>query len=144
MKHTFAPLTFTESMKTGVTGIDEEHLILVNMLNMADEQLTDDSGRILLEDIVRDLLSYALYHFDNEEALMLENHYPDLPREMHFQEHRKFSATVAGLQQDISHGKPVSRDELLGFLKEWLVTHILGTDKQLGEFLSKLDPSTQP
>lgn len=140
MSQTYDPLTCTDSMKTGVAGIDEEHLILVNMLNMAGEQLTDGSGRMQLEEIIRDLLSYALYHFDNEEELMLESHYPDVLREKHFQEHRKFSAAVARLQQDLSDGKQVSRDELLGFLKAWLVNHILDTDKQLGEFLCQQDP----
>jgi hemerythrin len=142
MSHRFEPITCTENLKTGIAGIDEEHLILVNMLNMAGEQLTDSSSRMQLQDIVRDLMSYALYHFDNEEELMQENAYPAEDMEKHFMEHRNFSATVAQLQQDISQGKLVSRDELLGFLKTWLLNHILGTDKRLGVFLANLDPAS--
>lgn len=144
MSQSCGPLTCTDDMKTGVASIDDEHLILVNMLNMANEQLTD-GGDMQLDEIIRDLLSYALYHFDNEEELMLKNHYPEVLREKHFQEHRKFSAAVARFQQDISQGKPVSGGALLDFLQAWLVNHILDTDKQLGEFLCQHDPlSSKP
>ncbi|MCK9605644.1 MAG: hemerythrin family protein [Methylomonas sp.] len=141
MSESYPYIIQPEDIHTGITGIDQEHQILVNMLNIASEQLTDDCGRLSNEEIIRDLLSYALYHFDNEEALMLEYQYPTAEREKHVREHRDFSTSVAQLRLAANKGKRVTREELLNFLKAWFVKHISGTDKQLAIFLGKLDPS---
>lgn len=128
-------ITWNDSMKTGIASIDEQHQILVNMLNIANDKLTNNSSHRVLNEIVHDLISYALYHFDTEEELMLAHRYPGEAQQLHFQEHRDFSAKVAKIQNDISHGRLVSPQDLLSFLKAWLVNHILGTDKKMAEFL---------
>lgn len=138
MKVGYEPIVWNESLMTGVESIDEQHQILVNMLNEANHRLTESSGRDVLEEIVRDLMSYALYHFDNEEEMMVENAYTPEEQEAHFREHRSFSAKVSGLQQDLRQGKLISREELLSFLNGWLINHILHTDMQLAKFLNKV------
>jgi len=135
MNDEYQSITWSESMATGVASIDEQHQMLVNMLNFAAEQLTNSSSRLQTQDIIRDLMSYALYHFDTEEELMVAHAYPADDQNKHFEEHRNFSATVAQLQSDIKQGKLITRDELLSFLKSWLIGHIMDTDKQLGKFL---------
>lgn len=133
---------WSDAMMTGIASIDEQHQILVNMLNMANDKLTNNTSRRVLEEIVRDLISYALYHFDTEEELMMTQRYPSDAQQQHFQEHRGFSAKVAKIQEDISHGQLVSPQDLLRFLKAWLVNHIMGTDKKMAEFL--LNPDNRP
>lgn len=135
MKNDCQAIVWNDSLVTGVQVIDKQHQILVDMLNEANNRLTERSGREVFEEIVHDLLSYALYHFDTEEALMVTHHYDQSLQQIHFQEHRNFSRTVAQLQQDLQQNKLISRDELLGFLNGWLVNHIMKTDKQLGSFL---------
>ena len=132
-------ITWTDAMLTGISSIDAQHQILVDMLNVANDKLTNNTSRVELEEIVRDLMSYALYHFDAEEELMLAHEYPSEAQRLHFQEHRGFSAKVAKLQEDIKQGTLVSPQDLLNFLNSWLVNHIMGTDKQLGEFLTHTD-----
>ncbi len=139
MNSEYEIIVWSDAFSVGVAVVDEQHQILVNMLNMAAEQLTNSSGRVQIQEIIRDLMSYALYHFDTEEELMVEHDFPSIDREKHFQEHRSFSATVSLLQQDLNEGKLVGRDTLLGFLKDWLIHHIQGTDKHLGNFLCQSD-----
>jgi hemerythrin-like metal-binding protein len=55
--------------------------------------------------------------------------------EKHSQEHRSFSQQVVALREGLKEGRLVSREELLSFLNNWLVNHILHTDQRLGEFL---------
>jgi hemerythrin-like metal-binding protein len=55
--------------------------------------------------------------------------------EKHRQEHRGFSQQVVALRDGLKEGRLVSREELLSFLNNWLVNHILHTDQRLGEFL---------
>jgi hemerythrin-like metal-binding protein len=140
MEVSHEPIVWSDALMTGVQEIDEQHQILVNMLNEANARLTEYSGHDVLQNIIRDLMSYALYHFDTEEELMVENQYNQVDRENHFREHRGFSDKVSKLQQDLRQGKLVSREELLSFLNGWLINHILKTDMQLGRFLKQSSP----
>ena len=130
-------IIWNETLMTGVKVIDEQHQILVNMINDANSRISENCGREPLEEIVRDLMSYALYHFDTEEEMMLENSYDAQDQEAHFQEHRKFSAKVSALQQELQQGKLFPREKLTSFLYNWLINHILKTDMQLARFLAK-------
>jgi hemerythrin-like metal-binding protein len=134
-----SPLLWNESYNTGVSEVDEQHRILVNTLNEANVKLTDESSLELFEQITRDLLSYALYHFETEEGIMKECGYAEenlTEYELHLHEHRSFSSTVVSIRDGLKLGKRVPRDELLAFLNNWLINHILHTDKLLGAFVA--------
>ena len=132
------PILWNDSYVTGIEAIDRQHQVLVNTLNDANARLASLVTRDLLEDITRDLLSYAIYHFETEEALMREYDYAGVSGDdaaKHQQEHRNFSQQVVSLREGLRDGRLVSREDLLSFLNNWLVNHILHTDKQFGEFL---------
>ncbi len=132
------PLTWNDTFLTGVSHIDEQHRVLVNTLNEANARLGGQPNRQLLDDITRNLLSYALYHFETEESLMQASGYHQAHPEddaKHHMEHREFSQTVVNLRNGIKAGQLVSREELISFLSHWLVNHILNTDKKLGAYL---------
>ncbi len=129
------PLTWRDEFATGVAEIDEQHRILVDTLREADEILRADSSQATLDKITRDLLSYALYHFDTEERLMREYHYAecaDGDAERHLEQHRAFSARVVAVRENLKAGILIPREDLLAFLSDWLVNHILNTDRRLG------------
>lgn len=132
------PIIWQASYFTGVERIDEQHQVLVSTLNEANQRLANGVSRDLLERITRDLLSYALYHFDTEEGLMRDYGYADqsaADADSHQQEHRAFSRRVVAIREDLQDGRLVSREELLSFLNNWLVNHIQHTDKKFGVFL---------
>ncbi len=134
------PILWNDSYLTGVDRIDEQHKVLVNTLNEANARLSISVTRELLEQITRDLLSYAIYHFETEESLMREYDYAGqsaTDAEQHRQEHRGFSQQVVALRDGLRDGRLVSREELLSFLNNWLINHILNTDKRFGEFLNR-------
>jgi hemerythrin len=131
----YKPMVWQDSFDTGVEEIDEQHRILVNTINEAGVTLSENSNMEVLEQITNDLLSYALYHFETEEELMHQNEYTEGDMDAHLAQHRDFSATVVGVKDGIRSGKPISKDDLLSFLQNWLVNHILNTDKKLGAFI---------
>lgn len=131
-------IAWEKSFETGIDDIDDQHRILVNTLNEVDQKLTDDTSLETLETITKDLLSYALYHFETEEEMMHEYHYKEHHSndfESHMKQHRDFSAKVVDIRESIKLGHPINKDELLSFLTSWLINHINKTDKKLGEFL---------
>lgn len=132
-------IVWSDKLLTGVTEIDEQHRILVNSINEANSRLSSEAvNSEILEKITKDLLSYALYHFETEEELMQEFNYAQTQGEdldTHQRQHREFSATVVSVREGLKAGKLISREDLLTFLNGWLINHILNTDKRLGEFI---------
>jgi hemerythrin-like metal-binding protein len=138
MSTPYQPLLWTDAYATGVSEIDEQHMILVHTLNEAGVKLANNPSHALLEQITQDLLSYALYHFDTEEGLMQEYGYPDGPGSdmvEHLEQHRSFSAKVVAVREGLKDGVSISSNDLLDFLNTWLVNHILNTDKKLGAYI---------
>lgn len=133
-----SPLVWNENFATGVPEIDEQHMILVHTLNEAGTKLDKDASIETLQQITQDLLSYALYHFETEEELMQEYGYAERAEAdagRHLEQHRAFSTKVVAVREGLKSGTPVAPAELLGFLNDWLVNHILNTDKKLGAFI---------
>jgi hemerythrin-like metal-binding protein len=132
-------IKWSSDYETGVEEIDEQHHILVNTLNEANELLTKEYSLENLQNITKDLLSYALYHFETEEELMQEYNYEsEAPKdyENHMKQHRDFSAKVVDVRDSLKSGNLIGQDELISFLVNWLLNHIDKTDKKLGKFLS--------
>jgi len=127
-------IVWHDKLVTGIGKIDEQHQILVNLLNEANIKLTPNNNAKFLEEITRNLLSYALYHFETEEGLMQKYDYIE-DSDAHIRQHRSFSAKVVAVRNDIKTGIPISREDLLSFLNSWLINHILNTDKQFAAFL---------
>jgi hemerythrin len=129
-------IVWNDDLMTGIEKIDEQHQILVNLFNEANTRLTNNNSAEFLEQITRDLLSYALYHFETEEELMQKYHFTENSNDdTHIKQHRSFSARVVAVRNDIKAGVLISREELLSFLNNWLINHILNTDKKLASFL---------
>ncbi|MEG3619902.1 bacteriohemerythrin [Magnetovibrio sp. PR-2] len=138
MAEVTAPLVWNENYATGVPEIDEQHMILVHTLNEASEKLAEDSSIENLQEITQNLLSYALYHFDTEEELMQEFGYAGGSEEdasSHLKQHRAFSAKVVAVRDGLKSNTPIAAEDLLAFLNDWLINHILNTDKKLGAFI---------
>ncbi len=133
-----APLVWNDSLITGVAEIDEQHHILVHILNEAGEKLSHGASLDDYEAITHELLSYALYHFETEEALMQEYGYaqdeaPDANR--HEAEHRSFTQQVLAVREQLKAGILTPPDILMAFLNDWLLRHIMLTDKRLAAFI---------
>lgn len=131
-------IVWSSEYETGVDDIDEQHQILVNTINEASQKLGEDASVESLETITRDLLSYALYHFEEEEEMMQKYDYKAYSLneyESHMKQHRDFSAKVVAIRESIKEGNPICKDELIEFLTNWLINHINKTDKKLGAYI---------
>jgi hemerythrin len=132
------PIKWSDDMLTGVAEIDRQHRILVGTLNEAKAKLTTEADDPMFEQVTRDLLAYAIYHFNTEEQIMKQYGYAAAALEeagSHLAAHRHFSEQVVALRDDARDGRPGAREALLDFLTNWLTSHIMTTDKKLGQFV---------
>jgi len=136
--HNQAPIVWEQRFDTGVPDIDQQHHVLVSTLNEANQTLLHETRRDAVDRLLQDLLAYALYHFETEEALMQEHGYADhdaTTAQQHVEAHRRFAQRVVNWRNTLDATGDVDRDAMLAFLNGWLQQHILGIDQQLATFL---------
>ena len=119
----------------GVKEIDEEHRVLFQIANEAYEVFGDDYIADKFDNIVgiiTKLKEYAITHFTNEEAYMEKLKYKR--RLSHKIEHMEFLDKVNEIDFDqIDQNQTDALLEIIDFLGNWLVHHILENDKKIGE-----------
>jgi hemerythrin len=119
----------------GVAQIDEHHLHLVELLNKTHRDFLRQAPPDILAELFEELIDYATYHFAAEEKVMLESGFPDI--ENHKREHAKFAREVVDMHDNYLEKQKPFFLEILTFLQDWLKSHILQADGELGRFLAK-------
>lgn len=125
---------FKEEYVTGIEQIDEEHK---RLFEIADETYNLSRKEFLVDkydqviQILKELKEYATMHFEHEEAYMESIGY----KKMFTQkvQHNAFCEKLNSWNlYDIDESSEEIVDEILNFLTNWLVSHILEHDKQIG------------
>lgn len=126
---------FKEEFKTGIDSIDQEHKKLFEIADSAYVTLMDDfipDKYDYIIEILTELADYAAIHFEHEEEYMMSIRYKKLIS--HKVEHQEFSEKIAGYDfSEIDENQKGVILELLDFLNDWLIHHILENDKLIGK-----------
>ena len=129
-------ITWSEVFSVGEPELDSQHrrlLAIINDFHAAQEQ---GAGAASLFQVLNNLVSYAEEHFQAEERRLEETHYPDLLR--HRREHERLMREIFELHGRYERGLPDAAEEVMGFLKSWLLEHILGFDKKYEVHLARV------
>ena len=120
------------NFETGITGIDEQNRVLVGLLNGLAEQLVDHSEHLGFSKLFDELLAYATFHFDAEEAIWQEHFKDDSWIHWHQKSHSDFLEGVNALIADCtSQAHDVVLEKIIKFLTHWLAFHILESDRRM-------------
>jgi hemerythrin-like metal-binding protein len=133
--------SWSERLKTGIDLIDGHHMILLGI--MADVKAAMDSvhDREAGVAALSALSSYTKYHFLAEERIMVQCGYPHL--EFHKEQHRQFTEKIAELGWAYTKDRETVLRDLLVFLKDWLINHILTMDAKIGYWMRSKDESSK-
>lgn len=126
-------MEWNDRLVTGVKEADDQHKKLVSLVNDLYDAMKQGKGKEITDKILDELVKYANYHFGTEETLMTKYGYPDLAN--HKREHENFKVKIKEFLDKKAKGEATLSIEIMNFLKEWLVKHIMGTDKKYGPFL---------
>ena len=123
-----------DKYNTGVTLMDQQHRRLVDLINQLFQCMKDGGDRMMVGEVVDELVNYTITHFRAEEDLLKKNNYPDF--EPHQQIHKNFIETIAGYAEKLKSGDRMPPADIFNFLKDWLISHIEKQDRDgYGEFL---------
>ena len=122
-------------LSVGITAFDTEHQRLVTMVNDLFDAVNAGKGKDRLGPILDLLIGYTVTHFQHEEREMKRLGYPAFDK--HKAEHDALTQQVSDVQRKFASGATAALSiEVMNFLKNWLIKHIMGTDKSYTAFLN--------
>lgn len=124
-------VVWTDELSVGIQEIDEQHKVLVNLLNELSQAIKEHHGNEACLNILDRLVDYTRIHFAVEESLMRIFDYADY--ENHKAEHEQLIEEVQAMRHEIEDDHRKISFKLLHFLKMWLTQHILSSDKEYSE-----------
>lgn len=121
--------------RTGINIIDEEHEKLFELADQLYEvfhnEFIPDKYDYIIE-VVEGLKEYARQHFKDEEEYMMSINYKRLFTQKI--EHQAFMEKIENFDlTTIDEHQKQACLELLSFVNDWLVEHILGNDILIGK-----------
>ncbi len=129
------PIEWNDSFSVGVALFDEQHRQLIAMLNKMIKDPAATTRSETVAEVLTDMTHYAQEHFKSEEDLMIEHDYPLL--EEHRDRHREFQEKAARLCFATIKGQTSVPQELLAYLQQWLIHHILQEDMAFKPFFKQ-------
>ena len=130
-----ALIQWDDSLSVSVVEIDKQHQKLLALINDLHDAMKQGKGKDILAKIIGELCNYAGNHFATEEEYFDKFGYPAAAS--HKLEHINFVKKVSEFKNSFDGGQLALTIEVMNFLKDWLKTHIKGTDKKYGPFFNE-------
>jgi hemerythrin-like metal-binding protein len=87
------------------------------------------------------LLEYTQFHFDREEKIQLKSEYAGFYE--HKQKHQQIIQRLEEVNEELKKGEKEVEEDLVGLVREWIVDHLIQTDKEMTSHLRKFPHSYQ-
>ncbi len=125
-------LPWDDSFDTSLPEVDGQHRRLVTLINALASHVAFRTNIPQLGEMFDELVNYAVYHFQTEEAIWHEYLAGDQSERDHRVTHASFVQEVSRLraQQDACQTARAA-EETLAFLTRWLISHILESDRYM-------------
>lgn len=130
---------FTDDLKTGNAQIDNEHMSLINKINVLMDCCSKGEGITEIIPTLNFVLEYTKEHFMHEEMLQKKYNYSDYQN--HKMKHEAFIKTIENLAQKVNaqNANILILAELNSHLGLWLVNHIKNEDKKIAQYIKSLN-----
>lgn len=112
--------------------IDEDHRLLVDLVNELHSATSRGAGQVVVASILRRTIDSTREHLAREEHIMAQHGFPDL--EAHKQGHDSFMESLYALERQLQAGGITVAAQLSRVLRDWLSLHIRRNDKELRRF----------
>ncbi len=124
-------MLWNEKFAFDIPEIDQQHEKLFGLLDRLDvlaQDIRDGFNCISdIHEVLEELQSYTIYHFEDEERMLHEAEYEFL--EEHVREHEAFIDKIQeNLESDLDFEQKEVINDLYRFLFNWVSNHILNTD----------------
>jgi hemerythrin len=125
------PFKWLTQYEIGCENIDHQHKNLFELANRITEATSQDA----VKHCVMQLYKYVREHFRDEESLMKDLAYPNY--EAHKKQHDLLLTQLVEISERMTQDGLDCLDDLIQFMNEWIVDHILKYDVALNSFMKK-------
>jgi len=126
-------IIWSEGYSVGIQEIDMQHKKLIDLINRLYGLFLNKNYEEVNE-VIREIKDYTLYHFSTEERLFREKKY--LHEIEHIAKHEEFIVELNKLYADYIHSPSILTMKAMTFLQKWLTNHILKEDKKYVGYLN--------
>ncbi len=112
----------------GISIIDEDHKKFIDTINKAIIVKENNEHPEGVKVVLMGMTNYVLTNFKTEETYMIEFNYPEY--QYHKEEHHDFATKTIAYLDKVNNGNYQIANEILEYLKWWLINHIQDTDKK--------------
>ena len=131
-------LTWSDELRTGLEVIDEQHKTLVGIFNALAAAQARGTETQAMAALFEELVRYTREHFRTEAELMQDWPLTAAHRAMHLRAHQSFINFLRRAQA-LSQSSPADvAVDLLAFLAQWLLHHIMGVDARMARQIHAL------
>ena len=127
-------LKWDESISVKIEIFDNHHKKLISLINKLYNAMEKGDGNDILLPILEELIEYTAYHFSAEERAFEQYNYPYAKE--HMEQHNGFVQKAKDLHSLLKEGSAVLTNEVLDFLQDWVVNHIMKIDFKYSDFLA--------
>ena len=128
-------LVMRPELVTGIASIDAQHGVLIDCFNELSRAVGNHEPRDLVDLALRAMIHSTRAHFVHEERLLEESAFPGL--DQHREEHLELLRQVEQYEQRYRAGTLELTPHMMVLLKDWLVDHILHSDKAFAPHLAQ-------
>ncbi|MEW5903939.1 MAG: hemerythrin family protein [Pseudomonadota bacterium] len=138
-------IVWREQLSVGNNIIDDDHKYLIDIINKVQASL-DRKDKAGLQAVLQNLRDYSLLHFDREEKIAKAVGYEQTPGLQ--QSHQTLMERLAQMQSDFVNAEhawvPEVTQAFAGFLRNWLIDHVIKEDLLMKPVLQKHSPAFCP
>lgn len=127
-------MTFTPQFSVGVNSMDEQHKKLIALINELYRAVKTGKTNEILGECLDNLINYTATHFKSEEELFSSHGWPE--SNGHKEIHKNLVGQVLDFKKSFEAEEITIGFDLLKFLKDWLIHHIMDEDKGYGRYLN--------
>lgn len=126
--------------------IDQDHHTLIAIINLFETVQLGPNAAGSLADIILRLERYGRTHFDREEKLQRQAGFPLAAA--HSEQHRHLMQSLGDARAELARAAAENdlaafHEHMCGFLKDWLIDHIIKTDLLMKPYVKAMAPHAE-
>ena len=119
---------WSQTYSVGVDQLDDDHRKLLEMINRLHQAMSTGQSKDMIVPLIKDLKSYTITHFKNEENYMEKIGHPGLMEQR--KQHAIFINKIQEFETELNKGQMTLAIKVMPFLNDWLLMHIMDKDKK--------------
>ncbi len=127
-------IVWKDEYEVGHPELDAHHRHLIEVINTLYEIATAGASEKQIDETMREMDAYAKLHFRTEEEVLTAVGYPHLRH--HQGAHEAYVRKLDELKHSFFLPSGSLSQEILQFLKNWWLNHILRMDKEYAGYVS--------